>query len=98
MNVVVVPLLSHVWLFDLMDCSMPGFPVLHHLPEFAQTHVHWVGDAIQLSHPLSPLILNSIFPALIWNAIIIVYLLDIYTHTHNTEPQTRLQNQLESEG
>ena len=37
-----------------MDCSTPGFPVLHHLPEFTQTHVHWVGDAIQLSHPLWP--------------------------------------------
>ena len=37
-----------------MDCSMPGFPVLHHLPEFAQTHVHWLGDAFQPSHPLSP--------------------------------------------
>ena len=36
-----------------MDCSMPGFPVLHHLPELAQTHVHGVGDAIQPSHPLS---------------------------------------------
>ena len=36
-----------------MDCSMPGFPVLHHLLELAQTQVHWVGDAIQLSHPLS---------------------------------------------
>ena len=35
-----------------MDCSTPGFPVLHYLPEFAQTHVHWVGDAIQSSHPL----------------------------------------------
>ena len=35
-----------------MDCSTPGFPVLHHLPEFAQTHVHWIGDAIQPSHPL----------------------------------------------
>ena len=35
-----------------MDCSLPGFPVLHHLLEFAQTHVHSVGDAIQLSHPL----------------------------------------------
>ena len=34
-------------LCDPMDCSMPGLPVLHHLPEFAQTHVHWVGDAIQ---------------------------------------------------
>ena len=32
---------------------MPGFSVPHHLPEFAQTHVHWVGDAIQPSHPLS---------------------------------------------
>ena len=35
-----------------MDCSTPGFPVLHYLPEFAQTCVHWVGDAIQPSHPL----------------------------------------------
>ena len=45
--------------------SMPGFPVLHYLPEFAQTHVHWVGDAIQPSHPLpSPLLLPSIFPSI----------------------------------
>ena len=36
-----------------MDCSMPGFPVLHYLLEFAQTHVHWV-DAIQSFRPLSP--------------------------------------------
>ena len=36
-----------------MDCSMPGFPVLHYLPELAVTHVHQVGDAIQPSHPLS---------------------------------------------
>ena len=36
-----------------MDCSMPGFPVHHQLPELVQTHVHWVGDAIQPSHPLS---------------------------------------------
>ena len=35
------------------DCSTPGFLVLHHLPELAQNHVHWVGDAIQLSHSLS---------------------------------------------
>ena len=35
-----------------MDCSMPGLPVLHYLLDFTQTHVHWVGDAIQLSHPL----------------------------------------------
>ena len=38
-----------------MDCNTPGFPVLHSLPEFAQTHVHWVGDAIQLFYPLPPL-------------------------------------------
>ena len=37
-----------------MDCSTPGFPVLHYLLELAQTHVHWIGDAIQSSHPLSP--------------------------------------------
>ena len=37
-----------------MDCSMPGFPVLHYLPELAQTHIHWLGDAIQPTHPLSP--------------------------------------------
>ena len=36
-----------------MDCSMTGFPVLHHLPELAQTHVHRVSGAIQPSHPLS---------------------------------------------
>ena len=35
-----------------MDCSMPGFPVLHNLPEFAQTDVYWVGDAIKLSRPM----------------------------------------------
>ena len=36
-----------------MDCSTPGFPVHHQLPELTQTHVHWVGHAIQPSHPLS---------------------------------------------
>ena len=36
-----------------MDCSTPGLPVHHQLREFTQTHVHWVGDAIQPSHPLS---------------------------------------------
>ena len=38
---------------DPMDCSMPGLPLHHQLPEFTQTHVHRVGDAIQPSHPLS---------------------------------------------
>ena len=44
-----------------MDCSMPGLPVHHQLPESTQTHVHWVSDAIQPSHPLlspSPPALN----------------------------------------
>ena len=36
-----------------MNCSTPGLPVHHQLPELTQTHVHWVGDAIQPSHPLS---------------------------------------------
>ena len=40
-------------LCDPIVCSTPGFPVLHYLPEFAQTHVCWVSDAIQPSHPLS---------------------------------------------
>ena len=39
--------------FRPMDCSTPGFPVHHQLPEFTQTHVHQVSDAIQPSHPLS---------------------------------------------
>ena len=40
-------------LCDSMNLSTPGLPVHHQLSEFTQTHVHWVGDAIQLSHPLS---------------------------------------------
>ena len=45
--------LSYVWLFATpMDCSTPGLPVHHQLLEFTQTHVHWVSDAIQPSHPL----------------------------------------------
>ena len=40
-------------LFDPMDCSMPGFPVCYHLPEFAHTRVYGVSDAIQPSHRLS---------------------------------------------
>ena len=44
---------------DPMDCSMPGFPVVHYIPEFAQTHIHWVSDVIQPSHP--PLTPSSCF-------------------------------------
>ena len=40
-------------LCDPVDCSVPGFLVHHQLPEFAQTHIHHIGDAIQPSHPLS---------------------------------------------
>ena len=51
---VLVQLLSCVWLFVTPeDCSTPGFPVLHYLLEFAQTHAHWISGAIQPSHPLS---------------------------------------------
>ena len=50
---------------DPMDCTTPGFPVLHYLPEFAQSHVCWVSDVIQSSHPLvSPSPLPSIFPSI----------------------------------
>ena len=45
--------LSHVWLCDHMDCSMPDLPVHHQLLELVQTHDYWVSGAIQLFHPLS---------------------------------------------
>ena len=44
---------SCLTLCDPTDCSTPGFPVHHQLPELTQIHVHWVGDAIKPSHPLS---------------------------------------------
>ena len=43
---------SCLTLCNPMSCSLPGLSVLHQLPELAQTHVHWVGDPIQPSHPL----------------------------------------------
>ena len=54
LHVVVVLAKLCLTLCDPADYSTPGFPVFHCLHEFAQTHVHWVGDAIQISHPLSP--------------------------------------------
>ena len=57
--------LSCPTLCDSMDWSTPGLPVHHQLLEFTQTHVHWVGDAIQLSHPLSsPSSPAPIFPSI----------------------------------
>ena len=44
---------------NTLKCSTPCFPVLHHLPELAQTHVHWLSDAIWPSCPLRPLLFNS---------------------------------------
>ena len=51
-------------LCNLMDCSTPGLPVHQQLPEFTQTHVCWVGDAIQPSHLCCPLLPPSIFPTI----------------------------------
>ena len=54
---------SCLTLCDPTDCSMPGFPVFHYLPEFAHTHVHRVGDAnhLILCHPL---LLPSVLPSI----------------------------------
>ena len=51
-NCYVIQLCPTLW--DPIDCSTPGFPVLHYLLEFSQVHVHWVNCAIQPSHPLLP--------------------------------------------
>ena len=56
---------SCLTLFHPMDCSTPGFPVHHQLWELTQTHVHWVGYAIQPSHPLSSLL----FPPSVFTSI-----------------------------
>ena len=54
---------SCLTLCNPMDCRMPGFPVLHYVLELAQTHVHLIGDIMQSSHALSPLLLLPlIFP------------------------------------
>ena len=56
---------SCLTLWSPMDCSTPGFPVYHQLPELTQTHVHCVSDATQPSHPLSsPFPPPSIFPSI----------------------------------
>ena len=63
-NICCFQLLSRVWFCNPMDCSMPGFPVPHHLPESAQTHVHWIvmpSNHLIFYCPLLPL--PSIFPS-----------------------------------
>ena len=51
-----------------MNCSVPGFPVLYCLPKFAQTHIHWIGDAIQPSHPVAPVSFHTqSFPASVFS-------------------------------
>ena len=56
---------SGLTLCDPMDCSSPELPVPHYLPKFVQVHVHCIGDAIQSSHPLMPLLLlPSLFPSI----------------------------------
>ena len=67
-----------------MDCNKPGFPVLHHLPELTQTHVHGVSDAIQSSHPLtppSPLALNGYqHQGLLQKSYMLLLLLSHFSH------------------
>ena len=64
-NVVIIQSLSCIQLCDTMDYSMPSFAVFYYLPEFSQTHVHWVRDIIQPSHPvLALLFLPSVFPSI----------------------------------
>ena len=56
---------SCLTLCNPMDCSKPGFPVHHQLPELVQSHIHWVSEAIQPSHLLSSCSLpSSIFPSI----------------------------------
>ena len=61
---VIVQSLSHVRLCDPMECSTPGLPVLHHLAEFAQTHVHWISNVIQPSCLLLTPSPPAIFPSI----------------------------------
>ena len=55
---------SCLTLCNPLDCNIPGFPVLYHLHELAETHVHWVSDAIQPSILCHPLLPASIFPSI----------------------------------
>ena len=58
--VVQLPTCVQLFATPWMDCSMAGFPVPHHLQEFARVHVHWISDTIQPSHPLLPTSLSAL--------------------------------------
>ena len=81
--------------FDPMDSSMPGLPVPHHLPEFTQVHVHWIGDAIQhliLCHPFLLLLHKSLASSkenTIWDRLI------LFLPSHNVpqEPGTQMKQE-----
>ena len=74
---------SYPTLCNPMNCSTPGFSVHYHLPEFPQTHVHWVSDAIQPSHPLSPSSWSTVDLQCCVCCYIASYsVLYIYTHTY----------------
>ena len=64
-----------LWLHGLQHARLPCPSLSHYLPGFAQTHVHWVGDAIQPSHPLSPLLLlPSVFPSIrVFSNLLVLY-------------------------
>ena len=73
---------------DLLDCSTPGFPVLHYLSEFAKTSIHWVIDAIKSSQPLLPLL-----PSLAFNLSQNQYLFQRASSSHQVAKGLELQHQ-----
>ena len=83
-----------------MDCSMPAFPVLHYLPEFVQTDIHWVSDAIQPSHPLwLPSPLPSIFPSIrVFPSDSVPQLYDFPGSTSGKEPTCQFRRHKEMRG
>ena len=76
-------------LCDPMDYSMPGFPVHHQLPELSQTHVHWVGDSIQPSHPLpspSPPAFNLSQHQGLFKSVLYIWWLKHWSFSFNINP------------
>ena len=85
--------LSHVWLWNPMDCITPGSPVLRHLLEFAQTHVHWVGDywTTFLIHSWQEMNTIALFHG--YHANISIIFLSIHTHMRCKLYTIKNQNQ-----